>query len=69
MMLAKLLKLDHGQQARPGEAARHRVERGWRLGHRLAVPAQNFSRTVWTTFHCRNDFQRLCRLRNVFAQL
>ena len=53
LMLAELLEQDHGQQVRPGKAARRHVERrgGWVIVSQARH--ENFSRTVWITFHCR----------------
>ena len=39
LMLAELLKQDHGQQVWSGEAARRDMERRWRLRDLLALPA------------------------------
>ncbi len=39
LMLAELLEQDHRQKTRAGEAARRDMERRWRLGDRLALPA------------------------------
>ena len=40
LVLAELLEQDHGQQLRSGKAPRGHMERGGRLGDRLAIPAR-----------------------------
>src|SRR3546814_15863817 len=39
LMLAELLEQQHGEEAWASPAARHDMERRWRLGDRLAIPA------------------------------
>jgi hypothetical protein len=51
LMLAVLLEQDHRQQAGTGPAAGHDVEWCWRLAIFSQSRHENFSRTVWITFH------------------
>ena len=53
LMLPVLLEQQRDEEAQTIPATRHDVERSQRLADRLAVPAENFSRTVWITFHAR----------------
>src|SRR3546814_13271035 len=39
LMLAELLEQQHGEEAWASTAARHDMERRWRLGDRLPIPA------------------------------
>ena len=67
LMLAELLEQDHGQQVRPGEAARRDVERCRRLRDRLAVPAREL--LAHRLDHLPLARDHLQRLGDVLAQL
>ena len=67
LMLAELLKQDHGQQVRPGEAARRDVKRCRRLHDLLAFPARELF--PHRLDHLPLPRDHLQRLGNVLAQL
>ena len=67
LVLAELLEQDHGQQVRPGKAARRRMERRRRLGDRLAVPAREL--LPHGLDHLPLPRDHLQRLGDVFTQL
>src|SRR5215813_8526811 len=66
-MLPVLLERDHGQQARPGEAAGQNVERGWSLRYRLTSSAGELLSDV--LHHLPLPRHRFKRLRHILAEL
>ncbi len=67
LVLAELLEQDHGQQVRPGKAARRDMERRRRLGDRLARPAGEL--LAHRLDHLPPARDHLQRLGDVLAQL
>ena len=66
-MQQELRRQNHGEQARPGEAARNRARRRRRLGDRLAIPAGELFAHMFDDFPAaRIAFERL---RHFLAEL
>src|SRR3546814_12591000 len=66
-MLAELLEQQHGEEAWASPAARHDMERRWRLGDRLAIPAGELLAHGLDDLPLARD--HLERLGDVLAQL
>jgi hypothetical protein len=67
LMLTELLEQDHGQQIRPGKAARGHMEGRGGLGNRLALPAREL--LADRLHHLPAPWNNLQRLGDIFAQL